>query len=209
MADHPAIWHGRFVKPVVNPLSPSEELSIEPYRLRTWGLKARNAFALLPLGLGLYWLFADYWNDRLTWGTWALSGVVIVAGLFGLAYVLTPVELFADRHGVEWRQFGWRKTIPWAQIEDIGVGRHKGIHVHNRPTGRAFTGVSIGHLGSVGTLGLNLRNNNGRDSGTAAYRRGFTGFELNFHNVFDVSTETIEVELRRRLELFRQGSPGA
>jgi hypothetical protein len=177
--------------------SDSDDPSSETYILRSWGLTGRNVVLLLPLFVGPYWLISDYWNDQLTWATWVFSGFVIAIGALGLAYVCTPVELVADEQGFRWRQFGWRKTIRWSEIEEVGVGKNRHLEGFDHLAARL-----VRRVGGAGLIGVNLRPGC-REPGVLAYRRGFTGFDLSFTNSFNVATEAVAAELRRRLEVSR------
>ena len=125
-----------------------------------------------------------------------------VIGLLGLIFILTPVELVADYEGVRWRQFGYRKTIPWSEIEDVGIGTSKAFAGYDRPSERMLTGGTPSSR-PVPTIGINLKLA-GRNSANASYRRGLTGFEINLSNLFRVETEEIVAELQARLQLSRR-----
>ena len=172
------------------------------YRQRSWGLTSRNAPLLAPLGLATVWLASDAWHGELS--IWSLvgSGLMSVVGLFGLIFILMPVELIADCEGVRWRQFGYRRTIPWSEIEDIGIGVSKAFDGYDRPSVRFLTGGTPSSR-SVPTIGINLKLA-GRNSATASYRRGSTGFELNLSNLFRVGTGEIVAELQARLQRSRR-----
>lgn len=172
--------------------------ALEPYHLRTFGLTPRNGFLLVPLLVGLVWLLQDYRYDELTWVTWLAAGLLAAMGVTGLAYIVTPVELRADSEGVRWTQFGYRKVLRWQDIESVGIGKTTAFEGHDRPSVRLMTGNDATLFGRD-YIGVNLRQSHS-DAGTVAYKRGITGFDLNFRNPFDVATGVIVAELQVRWE---------
>lgn len=174
------------------------------YRLRSQGLTPRNVCLLAPLGFAYLWAPKSISvTGPKFWMACVASGLMLAIGLIGLVYVLTPVELEADEHGVRWRDFFKRKQFCWAEIESIGVAVSRGTEGWDRPVPRVLTMGMSAAMRFPPTIGINLRNE-AENAATQAYRRGFTGYELCLANAFWPSTEDIVEELSRRLEAYRQ-----
>ena len=177
------------------------EHGLTTYRQRTWVVTPRNVVALAPLGLAAAWLLSDVVHGSPSIWTMIFSGIMGAVGVVGLLFVFTPVELVADRQGLSWRQFAYKRTIPWAQVEEIGVAIVKGFEGYDNRTVRLLTN-SVPPPRSP-KIGVNLKMGD-RNSSTVGYKRGFTGYELNWTNVFTASTSEIVSDLDARLKQSRQ-----
>lgn len=130
----------------------------------------------------------------------ALGFLVLLASLF-------PVVLRADESGIHWRQFSFRKSIRWVEIESIGIGRDKSFEGYDHPVARVMTPRATRYRRPP-SLGINLKLGD-RNAATVSYRRGFTGYELNFHDVFDTDLTALVADLQARLEAARRFSGDA
>jgi hypothetical protein len=120
------------------------------------------------------------------WGTWLFTLVFGLGGLYGTLVGLVPVSVVADATGIEWRQFLYRKKVGWSEMSGIGIGM--GRYVLPTP------------LGLRESVGIDLRKN---DGAAGAYRRGFSGYDLNIRGDFKPRRQALAEELQRRLELAR------
>lgn len=122
------------------------------------------------------------------WDTWLFAFVSGLGGLYATLVGFVPVSVVADAAGIEWRQFLYRKTVGWSEISGIGIGM--GRYVLPTP------------LSLRESVGINLRKNVGV---AGAYRRGFTGYDLNIRGDFKPSRQALAEELQRRFELAQSG----
>ena len=129
------------------------------------------------------------------------AGCMGAIGLLGLVASLFPVVLRADDVGIHWRQFGWRKSLPWNDIEAIGIGRDKSFEGYDHPVARIMVPQAAKSRRPL-SIGINLKLGD-RNAATVSYRRGMTGYELNFHHVFDTSLTALVADLQARLEAAR------
>lgn len=135
------------------------------------------------------------------------AGFLGALGLLALIASLFPVVLRADDVGIHWRQFAWRKSLPWSEIESIGIGRDKSFEGYDHPVARIMA-PQAAKSPRPPTIGINLKLGD-RNAATVSYRRGFTGYELNFHHVFDTSLTTLVADLQARLDAARLRSGGS
>lgn len=135
------------------------------------------------------------------------AGFLGALGLLALVLSLFPVVLRADDIGIHWRQFAWRKSLPWSEIESIGIGRDQSLKGYDHPVARIML-PQAARSPRAPTIGINLKLGD-RNAATVSYRRGFTGYELNFHHVFDTGLTTLVADLQARLNAarLRAGDP--
>lgn len=121
------------------------------------------------------------------WATWVSAAIFGLGGTYVTLTGLVPVSVATDDDGVKWRQFLYRKTIAWSEMSGIGLGTGKGYVLPVPPGIRESVGINLGR----------------NDGATGAYRRGFSGFDLNIRGDFKPSRQALAEELQRRLELAR------
>lgn len=120
------------------------------------------------------------------WWILVLPLAFCLGGLFCLVAGLVPVTVVADETGITWHQFLFRKVVSWSDISGIGIG--KAHFVIPLPSGMRES------------VGINLRKNDGIEG---AYRRGFTGYDLNIQGDFSPRRESLAERLKEGLELAR------
>lgn len=93
---------------------------------RRWRVPAAPAVAKLAGAVLLAVIAASSGADR---EFLLLAGAAALAlAAWGLRDVLAPVRLAADEEGVTVvRGYAGRRRIPWADVERVGVGEHRGL----------------------------------------------------------------------------------
>jgi len=129
-------------------------------------------------------------------------GLLVAAATLTLVWSLFPVTLRADAFGIHWRQFGYRKTFLWNEIEAIGIGRDTAFDGYDRPAVRILVPHST-KLRRTPCIGINLKVAD-RNAATVSYRRSVTGYELNFPHVFDAGLTALVTDLQTRLDAARR-----
>ncbi|GAA0638605.1 hypothetical protein [Brevundimonas lenta] len=158
---------------------------------------------LCLLGVGIVKLGLVLWSgEPVSWMAGLGIGVFLASGTLFAALGLHPVELWADDVGIHWRQIFWRRTFPWARVEEIGIRTDKNFEGYDKPVVRVLTGFRT-PPNIPPALGLRLTPLPGEQSGMVAARRGLSGFDIGLNNVFDVGLGDLVEELQRRQALAR------
>jgi hypothetical protein len=173
---------------------------LAPLKLRS-GISGRTFIGPGMLAfVGISAVFAYGLGDG--WSVWDM-GFFGFMGLLGLAtslYGLAPLTMIADETGVHYRALGYRRSYLWSEIESVGVGRNRSFDGWDAPAARLLMGPAPK---IPPTIGLNLKVGT-RDAGTAAYRRGFNGYEVSFPDAFDKGPRWIVTALEARLDQARR-----
>ena len=150
--------------------------------------------------VGIHACFSYVWGNGWTLLEMVGLGFIGVVGVGATVFGLARVDLIADEVGIRYRTLGYRRAFKWNEIEAIGVGNDRSFGGWDQPAARVLTG---GAPKLPPTIGVNLKSND-RDAGTAAYQRGFDGYEVSFQNVFGRGVSGIVAELQARLDQSRR-----
>ena len=196
---------GRALVGVEAPEASAGEPPVTPtLELRSW-LRPAAALGLMTIVPALITVVPHVINQTpLGLADGIFAGFMGALALLALVASLFPVVLRADAIGIHWRQFGWRKSLPWNEIESIGIGRDRTLEGYDHPVARIMA-PQAANFRRPPSIGINLKLGD-RNAATVSYRRGFTGYELNFHHVFNTSLVTLMADLQARLEAARQSS---
>lgn len=149
-------------------------------------------------------------SDEIGIWTWAWLVPFLVAAAALILWDLFPVRLVANTRGLTWRSLGYNRTIPWSDIEAIGIARSTAMDGWDHPTVRRFTGAGerAHRNATLPMIGVRLKPEASglKDPASRAYQLGFTGYELHFSDEFDMSLTLIVDDLQARLARSRETS---
>lgn len=162
-----------------------------------------RTLVVVPASAATLWLALDVWRrGEVEIATAILATAMYGLALWGLLFALKPYRLVADGEGIHWSYGIKRQLYRWSEIEEIGIARRKGTEGWDSPVARVLTGGGTRDLARFRKplIGLNLiaERSPYKEAGERAYRRGFTGFDVNVPNEFDAQIETVVDELRVR-----------
>ena len=174
-------------------------------RVSPWQLLAR--YALPVLGAGAAPLIVDVLRyGHVSISSLVLAGVILPVGLGAATVLCRPRVLKADDHGILWRCNGKSTVVRWDEITDIGVARN--VVYQNRTMTSLIYGNRLASAMRRPMIGLAVKPDHfpPGGEGTRAYLRGFTGYDVNIPNDFEMATVTL-VERLRTLWAARTASP--
>lgn len=155
---------------------------------------------LPPVAAAAGMIWADMARDRGFW-VFLIAGPLLAMGLFGAVSALYPIRLIADASGLTYTSLWFRRAIPWADVEAIGVARDRAYDGWDGPSVRLLYDRPPSARARP-MIGISYKPGRSpeKDAGKRAYYGGFTGYDLNLPSNFHPSVGEIVAALNARRE---------